>query len=82
MNLSLTPQLEQFIKDRAATGEYNNASEVVREALRLFIRSEEARQLKLENLRLAVKKGDEAINNGQLKSLSTADELEGFFDSL
>ncbi len=36
MNVSLTPELEKFIRDRVASGFYNNASEVVREALRLL----------------------------------------------
>ena len=36
MNVSLTPKLEGFIKAKVKTGDYNNASEVVREALRLL----------------------------------------------
>ncbi|MBM3510821.1 MAG: type II toxin-antitoxin system ParD family antitoxin [Alphaproteobacteria bacterium] len=36
MNVSLTPELEKFVRDRVASGLYNNASEVVREALRLL----------------------------------------------
>ena len=36
MNVNLTPQLEGLIKEKVATGLYNNASEVVREALRLM----------------------------------------------
>ena len=34
MNVSLTPKLEGFVKAKVKTGDYNNASEVVREALR------------------------------------------------
>jgi len=34
MHVSLTPELEIAIKAKVATGHYNNASEVVREALR------------------------------------------------
>ena len=36
MNVSLTPRLEAFVKRKVKTGLYNNASEVVREALRLL----------------------------------------------
>jgi antitoxin ParD1/3/4 len=36
MNVSLTPHLEDFIRQKVETGRYNNASEVVREALRLL----------------------------------------------
>jgi len=34
MNLSLTPELEQFIQNKIESGMYSNASEVVRDALR------------------------------------------------
>jgi putative addiction module CopG family antidote len=36
MNVSLTPTLERLIKERVASGFYNNSSEVIREALRLL----------------------------------------------
>jgi len=36
MNVSLTPELEKFVREKVATGLYNNSSEVVREALRLL----------------------------------------------
>lgn len=34
MNLSLTPELEEFIQHKIESGMYSNASEVVRDALR------------------------------------------------
>ncbi len=40
MNVSLTPKLEDFIRDKVASGLYNNASEVVRNALRLMVERE------------------------------------------
>lgn len=36
MNVSLTPFFDEMIKEKVASGRYNNASEVVREALRLL----------------------------------------------
>lgn len=36
MNVSLTPELEQFVQTKVQSGRYNSASEVVREALRLL----------------------------------------------
>jgi len=42
MNVSLTPELERFVREKVATGLYNNASEVVREALRAFHGREQA----------------------------------------
>ena len=40
MNISLTPELEQAVKEKVASGLYNNASEVVREALRNSLKTE------------------------------------------
>ena len=40
MNVSLTPKLEGFIRKKVSSGLYNNASEVVREALRLLVRQD------------------------------------------
>ena len=37
MNVSLTRRLEAFVRSKVASGLYNNASEVVREALRLMV---------------------------------------------
>jgi antitoxin ParD1/3/4 len=47
MNVSLTPELEQFVQAKVQTGRYNSASEVVREALRLLEEHEEARAAQL-----------------------------------
>ena len=79
MNFSLTPKLEQFIRDRAASGDYNNASEVVREALRLLKRMEETRSLETERLKHAIREGDEAIASGKFTDLKSDDALDGFF---
>ena len=46
MNVSLTPQLEAMIRQRVESGRYNNASEVVREALRLLEEQERSGILK------------------------------------
>lgn len=42
MNVSLTPELEQYIRRKVDSGLYGNASEVVREALRLLVGREAA----------------------------------------
>ena len=47
MNVSLTPELEQFVQIKVQSGRYNSASEVVREALRLLEDHEKARVAQL-----------------------------------
>ena len=40
MNVSLTPKLEGYVRAKVESGAYNNASEVIREALRAMIERE------------------------------------------
>ena len=40
MNISLTPELEKAVKEKVDSGLYNNASEVIREALRLSLKQD------------------------------------------
>ncbi len=47
MNVSLTPELEQFVHEKVKSGRYLSASEVVREALRLLEERELTSQRKL-----------------------------------
>ncbi len=82
MNFSLTPSLEQFVRDLAESGDYNNASEVVREAIRLLKRTEERRALKMESLRAAIRDGDEALGRGEFTDLDSDRELDEFFAEL
>ena len=82
MNFSLTPSLEQFVRDRANSGDYNNASEVVRDAIRLLKRAEERRALKMERLRAAIRDGDEALARGDITEVNSDRELDEFFAEL
>jgi antitoxin ParD1/3/4 len=47
MNVSLTPELEQFIDVKVGSGRYTSASEVVREALRLLEEHDRARSAQI-----------------------------------
>lgn len=40
MHISLTPELEKAVKQKVDSGLYNNASEVIREALRLSLKQD------------------------------------------
>ncbi len=46
MNVSITPALAGYVKQKVKSGRYKNASEVVREALRMM-EDQEARSLRL-----------------------------------
>ena len=60
MNISLTPHLEEMIRQKISSGSYNSASEVVREALRLLEQEDQLRSLKLQKLRQDIQEGLES----------------------
>jgi antitoxin ParD1/3/4 len=51
LNVSLTPELERFIREKVDSGRYHSSSEVVRELLRLLEEREQLRALRFEELR-------------------------------
>jgi len=59
MNVSLTPTLENFVRETVATGLYNNASEVMREALRLLRAKEQKRKQLFDALDVGYKAFEE-----------------------
>jgi antitoxin ParD1/3/4 len=60
MNVSLTPQLEELVQKKVASGLYGSASEVMREALRLLEERDRVHALRLEELRAEIRKGIES----------------------
>jgi antitoxin ParD1/3/4 len=60
MNVSLTPELEQWVQDKVKTGRYHSASEVIREGLRLLEEQDLLRQAKIERLREDIRRGLES----------------------
>lgn len=69
MNVSLTTELENYVKAKVATGMYNSASEVLREALRLMEERDAIQAMKLEALRQEINQGLTSIEQGQHKPL-------------
>ena len=62
MNISLSPELEKFVHDRVKSGKYNDASEVIAEALEV-VRDEEGWDL--EELRREISIGAEQLRRGE-----------------
>jgi antitoxin ParD1/3/4 len=57
MNVNLTPQLEDLVRRKVASGMYTSASEVVREALRLMEEQDQLRAARLAQLRNDIHEG-------------------------
>jgi antitoxin ParD1/3/4 len=54
----LTDELDRFVLAKVKSGRYENASEVVRAALRTLEREEQEYEAKLTSLRAAIDEGD------------------------
>jgi antitoxin ParD1/3/4 len=73
MNVSLTPELDNFVAGKVESGRYNSASEVVREALRLLEEHDQARNAQLAafnheiGARLASLDRGEYVNPGKAR---------------
>jgi antitoxin ParD1/3/4 len=57
-NVNLTEELDRFVMAKVEGGRYENASEVVRAALRSLEREEREYEAKLAALRAAIDEGD------------------------
>ena len=66
-NISLTPQQDAFIDDMLKAGEYSDASEAMRDAVRSLQQRRAEDALKLERLRAALQQGVEALDRGDLR---------------
>ena len=69
MNVSLTPELEEFVEHKVASGLYGSSSEVVRGALRLMEERDRLLDARLEDLRGEVQKGLTQLKEGRSRPL-------------
>ena len=72
MNVSLTPELEEFVAGKVESGRYTSASEVVREALRLLERQDKARGAELAAFNRELGERLEALDRGESVAPSEA----------
>lgn len=82
LNVSLTQELEQFVRERVDTGRYATSSEVVRDALRLLQRHELENEERIKVIKAQLKRGSDQANAETLIDGSTVvkqarDRIEG-----
>lgn len=64
-NVNLPGPMAAFIQQRVNSGRYQNASEVVRAALRLLEQRESEDEIRLQMLRRQVQEGFDALDRGE-----------------
>lgn len=81
-NISLTPELETFVKSQVEGGMFKSASEVHRAALAMMIRMEEERTIRLSALEDALQRGIDDLDEGRTTVLKSEADREELFDSI
>ncbi len=81
-NVNLTEHFDNFIEAGVGSGRFSNASEVVREGLRLLEQREQEDQAKLEWLRSAAKVGFDQLDRGEGIEFQSMDDFEAWMDEL
>jgi antitoxin ParD1/3/4 len=80
-NISLTPEQDEFVDKMVKSGEYQNASEAVRDALRALQQRRREDELKLKALRTHIRAGADALKRGEFVEVDDAD-LEDYLEGL
>lgn len=79
MNVSLTPQLINLVKNKVASGLYKSASEVIREALRIMEQIEYKQQLELKSLEKKIQSPlNTQYTNNEIKIISSSLPVSAF----
>ena len=78
-NINLTATLDEFIERKVTTGEFQNASEVVRAGLRLLSERDEDRAAKIEALKAAIQVGLDELDRGEYE---VVDDFEAWANEL
>ncbi len=81
-NVHLTKHLDSLIANGIESGQFSNASEVVREGLRLLEQRQREDQTKIEWLRSAAQEGIDAIERGDYTTLRSRDEISSLVRSV
>ncbi len=81
-NVVLTDHHETVIEGLVASGRYQNASEVLREGVRLVEQREAEDAAKLQALRKAAQVGVDALDRGDAHSFDTFAELDAYLVAL
>jgi antitoxin ParD1/3/4 len=80
-NVVLSEQQHEFVEELVRSGRYQNASEVLREGLRLIEHREREEAAKLQALREAANRGWADVAAGRYTDLAE-DELDDFIGQL
>lgn len=78
MDIILTPELQTFVEQKLASGQYASTSEIIQEALYLLREKDHLREWRLEELRREIDLGLDDLENGRVSTYTenTLAEIE------
>ncbi len=77
-NVNLTEHFDRFIDEGVKSGRFSDASEMVREGLRLLQQRQQEHHERIAWLRSEVREGLDAVERGDVMRFDTADERRDF----
>ena len=69
MTVTLPAELEELVKAKLLSGQFNSSGEVIREGLRLLEEKDKLRQIKLDRLRKDLSVALEQVDRGEVAPL-------------
>ncbi len=81
-NVNLTEHFDRFIESGISSGRFSNASEIVREGLRLLEQREQEDKAKLEWLRAAATQAFDQLDRGEGVTFETMDDLAAHIEQI
>lgn len=80
-SIALTPELNQWIDELVARGEYKSASEVMRDGLRALQNRRKVQELELEEIRARIALSLKQANAGNFASGSGKESIHRAFEN-
>ena len=81
-NIVITQRQAKLIERLVSSGRYQNASEVLRQGLRLIEEHDRAEKAKLKALREAAQVGIDDIEAGRFRDFDSFDDLDRYLKSI
>ena len=81
-NVNLTQKHHDFVRESVASGDYNSASEVVRDALRVLEVKKDEDAAHLDWLRGEIQKGLDDVKAGRTIDISTREARDAYFEDV
>lgn len=80
-NVVLTDHQAELVEGLVASGRYQNASEVLREGLRLIETRDANEKARLEALRAAIQVGVDDLESGRYTKFDNIEDMQNYLDT-